>query len=316
MKKNAFFTFVLLVFVVLAGCSDDEASVANVPQLSGNLQIDRDRIGAGQQIMISFQLPASLSGDVSSVEYYYELNNSGIVTPITPNSNNVCAATYTPTSVGSLVITFQAKYIFNMPDANGEVYRIDEISKTVNVEECDVRNSFWGDSVEETERNCGVSLTLNEGNIAAPVLLSSTFGGIIAVEGSSKTNVIYEFNKNKELTSVYELTSFQMESSVTSITRSYFLNYYIQIKRAYGEETGKRMWLNGNDADKYNAYLETYLSASDKQSAAAQEALSALDDFFKKDGGVACSFQKGNTKVGCTFYMLDGAFDINLTYSH
>lgn len=315
MKKKVFLVLILFVIVAFAGCSDDKDPVANVPQLSGDVQIDRNRVGVGQQITISFQLPASLSEDVSSAEYSYELNNSGFVTPITPNSNNICTGTYTPASAGDLIVTFQAKYIFKVPDANGETCRIDEISKTVKVEECDVRNSFWGDSVEETERNCGTTLTLNANNIASPVLLSSTFGKNITVGGDgSKANVIYEFSKDGKLTSVLETIHFQIESSVTSIARGYFLNYYVQIKKAYGEETGERMWIGEGDTDKYNAYLETYLSESDKQSSAAQEALAALDDFLKKDGAVACSFQKGNTNVGYTFDVLDGAFDININY--
>lgn len=308
MKKISFWA-VLCLCIALVACSDDE-SVANVPQLTSEIQLDRERIGVNQEIKVTVQVPSTLSTDVASVEYAY-LDATGLTYPVTPDAESRCNITYTFSSAGEKTITFQATYVFNIPDANGEIYRIDKISKNVTAITCDVRNSFWGDSLEETIRNAGTNLTLN-GNYTEPVTLSSTFGSGITVGGDgSKAVVSYKFDASGKLSSVSETTTFSTSGSMTA----YMISYYRQMVNAFGDDLiNQRIWLS-SESEKYDAYFTTYLD-TEKPSAEREEAKAALDEFFRtQEGGVGFSFEKGTTQLGVSFGgEADGTFDVSLNY--
>jgi len=300
MKMKSILGLSLCLFSVflLGACSSDDAPVANVPQLSGNITFDRTRVGIGQSVTMSFALPASASGDVSKAEYSFNLG--GIVDLPVEAENNVCSYTYAFSEAGTYTISFKVRYTFNYPDANGADYRDDVIKKELQVVACDVRNSFWGDTLEETQRNCGGVLQQQEkdANLYLAVL-SSEFGS--SLTGGKETVAGYTFKSDK-LSKVEEVNLFSTDVPFTTMRM-----YYRDIKKVYGEAS-EINW--SSNAEENNAYAQACLNGTDKA------ALDALNAFLTGGDGewVSFNFEKGNTMMLVQCYKSSDKWVVKRTY--
>ena len=292
MKRFLGLSLCLIAMFLVSACSSDDAPVANVPQLSGSISFDRTRVGVRQPVTISFTLPAALSPDVLSAEYYFNLG--GIIDIPVEAENGVCSYTHAFREAGTYPVSFKARYIFNYPDATGEIYRDDVIKKDLQVVECDVRNSFWGDDLAETQRNCGGVLEKQDdrpGCYAA--VLSSEFGDSETVAG-------YFFEKDK-LNKVQEVNLLDTEKPFTFV-----FQYYRDIKKVYGE-TLEVNWSKDNDAN--NANFNAYVNDHDKT------ALEAMNTFLTTTSGwVAFNFEKGNTMMVLQCYKSGTNWVVKRTY--
>ena len=298
MKRIFRLSLCLLTVFLLGACSSDDTPVANVPQLSGNITFDRTRVGVGQPVKMSFALPASVSPDVLKAEYSFNLG--GIADLPVEAENNVCTYTYAFREAGTYTVSFKVRYLFNYPDAAGEIYRDDVIKKDLQVVVCDVRNSFWGDNLAETQRNCGSVLEKQEGNADLyAAVLSSEFGS--SVEGGKETTVGYTF-KNDKLYLVQEVNLFDTQVPFTLV-----FQYYRDIKKMYGEAV-EINW--SSDTEKNNGYFDAYVNGRDKT------ALEAMNVFLttEKGGWVAFNFEKENTMMVVQCYKSNDKWVVKRAY--
>lgn len=298
MKRIFGLSLCLLTVFLLGACSSDDTPVANVPQLSGNITFDRTRVGVGQPVKMSFALPASVSSDVSETEYSFNLG--GIADLPVEAENNVCSYTYAFSEAGTYTVSFKVRYQFNYPDAEGETRRDDVIKKELQVVACDVRNSFWGDNLEETQRNCGGVLEKQKGDAELyAAVLKSEFGS--SLTGGKETTVGYTFKSDK-LYKVQEVNLFEIQVPFTIMRQ-----YYKDIKKVYGETLAIN-W--SDDTEKNNGYAEACLNGSDKA------ALDALNAFLTETEGewVSFNFEKGSTMMVVQCYKSDDKWVVKRTY--
>lgn len=300
MKMKGFLglSLCLITMLLLGACSSDDAPVANVPQLSGNITFDRTRVGVGQPVTISFTLPSTPDSDIQKAEYAFNLG--GIADLPVEAENGVCSYTYAFRGAGTYPVSFKVRYIFNYPDAMGEIYRDDVIKEDLQVVECDVRNSFWNDDLTETQRNCGGTLERQEGDADLyTAVLSSEFGS--SVTGGEKTTAGYFF-KDGKLNMVQEVNLFDTELPFTLV-----FQYYRDIKKVYGEALEVN-WSADNETN--NAYFNAYVNDRDKS------ALEAMNAFLVTGKGewVAFNFEKGNTMMVVQCYQSNGKWVVRRTY--
>lgn len=298
MKKVLEVSLCLFAMFVLGACSSDDAPVAKVPQLTGTLSFDRTRVGVGQPVKMSFSLPESFNSAVSKTEYSFNLGGAANL-PVQAE-NNVCTFSYAFGEAGVYEISFIVRYTFSYPDEEGNIYRNDVITKELQVVACDVRNSFWGDNLEETQRNCGEVLEKLEGheNLYAAVLKSG-FGA--SLTGGKETTVGYTF-KNDKLSKVEEVNLFDTEVPFTVLRQ-----YYKDIKNVYGE-TVEIGW--SKDTEKNNAYAQACLNGSDKA------ALDALNAFLVNGNEEWASFlfKNDHTMMVVQCYKSNGKWVVKRTY--
>lgn len=135
--KLLLFFFSLSAMLVTASCSKEEANNEKVEL--GEIKFDRERIGTGQYVTASCQLPKDNSGDKG-----YEWTSQPILSFTTEIKNGVSYATFfiPYETTGTIEIELNDKYNSLKP-AKAEI----------NVEKTDVNNSFWGDNLELTLKN-------------------------------------------------------------------------------------------------------------------------------------------------------------------
>ena len=228
MKLNCLFFIAFLGIVAFTGCSDDSAP-ADTSALNSVIALDRGRVGVGQPVVLSAKVPA-LSKDVKSVEYSFYENDKYISSPVAFD-NGTCSITWIPTNSGNTTLSFMANYTFERPDKGGNPARNEVVTTDIEVIPCDVRNSFWGDSVAETQKNGENSLTQDPENTNK---WSGEFPNPfdIFIIDAPNANVTYTFTNGK-LSSVverflYPITNTAALSSVNPYL--YFQQYAQQIK--------------------------------------------------------------------------------------
>lgn len=245
---------------------------------------------------ISFTLPSTPGSDIQKAEYAFNLG--GIADLPVEAENGVCSYTYAFRGAGTYPVSFKVRYIFNYPDAMGEIYRDDVIKEDLQVVECDVRNSFWNDDLTETQRNCGGTLERQEGDADLyAAVLSSEFGS--SVTGGEKTTAGYFF-KDGKLNMVQEVNLFDTELPFTLV-----FQYYRDIKKVYGEALEVN-WSADNETN--NAYFNAYVNDHDKS------ALEAMNAFLATGEWVAFNFEKGNTMMVVQCYQSNGKWVVKRTY--
>ena len=172
-----------------------EPTPANTPVLNSEIVLDRTVFGTGQPIAVSVKVPTP-SKDVESVEYSFYIEGVGLSNIVTPE-NDICSTIWTPTNEGSATIVFNAKYLFTKPDKEGNIFRNEEIKNTITAIPCDVHNSFWGDNLEETRRNCKNELIQTSLPDQWHTISDNPFSPNI--DGTPYANVIYTFSNNYSL---------------------------------------------------------------------------------------------------------------------
>lgn len=164
--KQWFSVAALVAAVVFVGCGTvDLTDHGRAPANIGPLTVDRNRIGTEQPFTATCVVPAG-AHNIASVEYLWgirpaaEQASAPGVTRTSPVPPHVEEKQFTaPATAGEYVVSCTARYVFGAPDVDGNAYKDVTGEVRVRVEPCDVLRSFWGDSMQETERNYpGVSV--------------------------------------------------------------------------------------------------------------------------------------------------------------
>ena len=195
MRKSYFIYAVLICCLTFAaGCTEDgpQNKPANTPDaLNSEIVIAGNLIYVGRPVTVSIEVPA-LSEDVEKAEYSFYLKEDILnFKEVTPE-NGKCSANWTAPEAREYVLVFSVEYTFTKPDANGNFTRMDEVEKTVTVLPCNVRNSNWGDTLNDVKSYCGGELIAYDGigDSWGAELANSYGNGFL---NSAKTEVIYTF---------------------------------------------------------------------------------------------------------------------------
>ena len=134
---------------LMTSCSEkDITPTASAPDNIGTITLGKTRIGAGQTIGATCDIPTG-GAEIDRVTYSWVLDQ-GIPAEVTPKDGKSVVTFTAPTSAGEHSVTFSAAYLFLTPDKDGQVFKTLTTTKTFTVVPCDVRTSFWGDDVAET----------------------------------------------------------------------------------------------------------------------------------------------------------------------
>lgn len=256
--------------LVLAGCNKQPASPMP-PELS-KITVSQEKIGVGQQIVLTAHDEVSASGDLYQTQAFWKINGNQVLDDFahvhTQGGLNEYLCYYTPSKAGVLDVELEViMYFNNAPE--GEMEKRVTATTELNVLNCDARNSFWGDSVEVTlQREPGLSPT-------------PTSDGIYSGEGVSSIHAMSAYTKNVHLEYKFEkekLVGITEEFSVTpSTSRSYQRVFSVfdaalrTLETAY-PETCKRQPMISNTADsKYKDLVYRYSNGSNDQPLDAQE---------------------------------------------
>lgn len=129
----------VLVATTLISCEKKTASV--LPDFTGEIKMDRTRIGQGQKLTASYVIPAGGSNIEPGTIYWNCDGNQILAKPTEKNgvSTTNFIADY---NVGEHVIEFVRQYLnFDMAASQSK-----SITGKFTIVECDVLTSFWNDS--------------------------------------------------------------------------------------------------------------------------------------------------------------------------
>ena len=157
MKRFICFAAVASALALSACAPVDLTDHGRAPESIGPITVDRERIGTGQPFRATCVIPAD-GHNISSVEFYWSLASAAQQAAVSVRDvaaePQVEAHDFTaPDTEGTYAVRCTARYVFGAPDTEGNVYRDMTCEETVRVEACDVLRSFWGDTMQETERN-------------------------------------------------------------------------------------------------------------------------------------------------------------------
>ena len=149
LRGATFSGLLLCMAALLAGCSEKNITpIASAPDNMGSITLGKTRIGAGQTIGATCDIPTG-GAEIDRVTYSWVLDQ-GIPAEVTPKDGKSAVTFTAPTSAGEHSVTFSAAYLFLTPDKDGQISKTLTTTKTFTVVPCDVRTSFWGDDVAET----------------------------------------------------------------------------------------------------------------------------------------------------------------------
>lgn len=134
--KLLFFSL-LSVMLVTSSCSKEETSYYKGE--FGEIKLDRERIGTGQYVTVSCQLPKNNGEEVK-----YKWVSQPILSFTTEEKDGICYATFLVpyTNVETIKI-----------ELNDEYNSLKPAKTEITVEKTDVYNSFWYDNQEFTLKN-------------------------------------------------------------------------------------------------------------------------------------------------------------------
>lgn len=203
--------------LALAACSDiDKTQHGKAPENIGPITFDRTRIGAGQPVVATCPLPTG-GENISTTEYLWQ----GVLGSSQEADGKSTYAFTAPTTPGEHSVTFAAKYSFLGPDLDGNIYKQIEATQSYTVVACDVNNSFWGDDLNETLRNCPSLQKLADDDHYGAMLPDRFSTNNI---NPPKISTIYTFINNA-LEQVGEEEELQAESATT------YCNYFFSIRK-------------------------------------------------------------------------------------
>ena len=249
MKTNLLlFSIFLCGIISFTGCSE-EPTPASTPPINSKIILDRTVFGVGQPIAVSIKVPTP-SKDVESVEYSFYIEGVGLSNIVTPE-DETCSTIWTPTNEGSATIVFNARYTFVRSDKNGEIFRSEDIKKTITAIPCDVRNSFWGDNLEETRRNCKNELIQTSTPDQWYTISDNPFSSNI--DGTPYANVIYTFGNSyspnsDNLSSVEDIYTYDVASTASPFLELF--RYLNGIEKVYNYVPLNILWNAKSDAIK------------------------------------------------------------------
>ncbi len=240
MKSFKLLLFSLLSIALAASsCSKDE--VNNEKGEFGIIKFDRERIGTGQYVTASCQLPSSNGENVG-----YKWSSPSIFKFTTEEKNGISYATF--------LIPYGTTGTIEI-ELNDEYNSLTPATAEINVEETDIYNSFWGDNIDFTLKNRPELKLENDG------LYYGTISEYIKNTLSESYSGIYTFDNDK-LVKVDEIRNFYgNEELVYAFVKEYNLiikktldRYGLDVSESYIEYTD-----NTKDVYDYNSTDNVYL---------------------------------------------------------
>lgn len=244
--------------LVLAGCNKQPSSPMP-PELS-KISVSQEKIGVGQQIVLTAHDEVSASGDLYQTQAFWKINGNQVLDDFahvhTQGGLNEYLCYYTPSKAGVLDVELEViMYFNNAPE--GEMEKRVTATTELNVQNCDARNSFWGDSVEVTlQREPGLSPTPTSDGIYSGEGESS----ILGMSAYAKTvRLEYQFEKEK-LVGITE--SFSVAPSTNSSYQRVYAVFDAALRTLESTypETGKRQAISNTSDVKYVDLVNKYVS--------------------------------------------------------
>ena len=193
---------------VLAAC--DDGTITPVAPELGEIAVSQDKIGVGHQIVLTVQDKTPVVGNLYSIDPVWTVNGSEIMDIYTSYEYVGGIGRYTcyyvPMNTGVLDVSLSVDMRFNDAPV-GEEEKSVSVSRQLEVEPCDARNSFWGDSVAITVyREPGLGRHGSEDEYTGPGL--SSIAGITNYDINS-VNLTYRFNGGElyEISEVFALST-------------------------------------------------------------------------------------------------------------
>lgn len=293
--KNFLFLFAVgSIATTFTACNNDneDQPVVNVPQLTGEITFDRNNIGVGQPVGISFKIPPKPEEvDLWKPNFAVEPNEN-VTTPVKiQQTDNLLKTTYCFNAAGTYIVSAIVDYKFTYPDADGKNTRQDTVSNTVKVIPCDIRNSFWGETKDETKLNLLGKTPEEETDILLTYGgkdIKTSFAGTIFVS-SSQSGVVYEYQDGK----LSEVSEIEKYTQSTAVPARLMGQIYKNVLKAGGtEDSEKRFWFTENE-DRCQTLFDEWLKTSDL------EPLKEMDEIFMQNKGavVNFTFKLGNSNL-------------------
>lgn len=224
MKKMTFKIYMAACCAALAfsACSEEDATRHGVaPSRIGPISLNtgKDQVRPGQPLTASIALPTG-GQNISEATYTWGTLNY----PSTKEENGTAYFSFTaPEEPGQYNLSFNARYLFLGPDAEGNFYK--DMSSTLDytVISCDIFSSFWDDDLATTLK-AYPQLTENTS-------LPGTYLGIFAdkLSSSSMATINRAFIFNNDILS--KITEYEIYSNTdvkTYARKFYVLRTYAQ----------------------------------------------------------------------------------------
>ncbi|HIZ87330.1 MAG TPA: hypothetical protein IAC03_04130 [Candidatus Coprenecus pullistercoris] len=184
---------VLALFAV-QGC-EKGPSGPKAPQLS-TIRVNQDRIGLGQQVVFSVEDTVRMSGNPYLLQPVWTINGNQVLQDFThydySGGRGSYLCYYTPSAIGPMDVRLEVYMIFNDAPA-GSAEQTVFAERRLNVEKCDARNSFWGDSVAVTmHREPGLVASGTDG-----VYIGTGYSSILGVSSIvPSVSLVYTFEND------------------------------------------------------------------------------------------------------------------------
>lgn len=226
MKKMTFKVYMAACCAALAlsACSEEDLTRHGVaPSEIGpiSLNTDKDQVRPGQPLTASTALPTS-GQNISEATYTWGTLNR----PSDKEENGTAYFSFTaPEEPGQYNLSFNARYLFLGPDAEGNIYK--DMSSTLDytVIPCDIFSSFWDDDLATTLK---VYPGLTE-SPSQPGTYLGTFADKLSSSSFSTIDRAFTFN-NDVLSKITEYEIYSNTDVKTYARKFYVLRTYAQRK--------------------------------------------------------------------------------------
>ena len=272
-----------LAFAVSCSESGPQSQPANTPDaLNSEIVIVGELVRVGRPVTLSIEVP-TLGEDVEKAEYFFYIKENVLAVKEVIPERRICSVIWKAPEAKEYTLVFSVKYTFTKPDANGRFTRVDEVEKTVTVTPYDVRESYWGETLEEIQElyNNTLELSIEVENCWVAELTNSYGGEFIK---NATTEASYVFTDNK--------LSFVIERNLYNYDEfnpfTYFINYCRLIEIDYGLISVEWSAVSEETRNAAQSYYDTFKNSntpSDKKIEAREQ----LDVLFRY-GSIAPAF--------------------------
>lgn len=226
MKKKTFKIYMVTCCAALAfsACSEEDATRHGVaPAKIGTISLntDKDQVRPSQPLTASIALPTG-GQNISEATYTWGSLNY----PSDKEENGTAYFSFTaPEEPGQYSLSFNARYSFLGPDAEGNFYK--DMSSTLDytVISCDIFSSFWNDSLATTLK---IYPQLTE-NTLQPGTYLGKFEDKLSLSSNATIDRAFIFN-NDVLSKITEYEILSNENVKAYVRKCYSLRAQAQRK--------------------------------------------------------------------------------------
>lgn len=208
--------------LALSACSEEDATLYGVaPSKIGTISLNtgKDQVRPGQPLTAYIALPTG-GQNISEATYTWGVLNY----PSDKEENGTAYFSFTaPEEPGQYNLSFNARYLFLGPDAEGNIYK--DMSSTLDytVITCNIFSSFWNDDITTTLK-VYPQLTENE---SQPGTYLGTFADKLSSSSAATINRAFIFN-NDVLSKITEYEIYSNKDVKTYARKFYLLLNYAQ----------------------------------------------------------------------------------------